>query len=223
MYRYEQHCPVARAAEVMTEPWTLLILRELLYGSERRADIARGLPKISNSLLGARLRTLEANGLVTHEPGVKGEKRYRLTEAGQELRPVVEELGRWGQRWLNRPRLADLDPELLVFDICREIDRARLPEDPLTVDVDFADAPPPRRWSLVLSTDEVAVREGAPKSPATVQLNCTLGALANVWLGNLSWLEAVRDHAIVLAGDSAAVRSLIDCLGASRYAGTGER
>ena len=40
MYRYEQHCPVARAAEVLTEPWTLLVLRELLRGSERRADIA---------------------------------------------------------------------------------------------------------------------------------------------------------------------------------------
>lgn len=213
MYRYEQHCPVARAAEVVSEPWTLLILRELLHGGERRTELARGLPKITPTLLGARLRSLERLGLVTRDGG-----RYRLTEAGRGLAPVVEELGRWGRRWLDRPRLDELDPRLLVFDICRGIDRDRLPPRPLTVEVDFADSPPPRRWSLALSATEVAVREGESGEPAAVRLSCTIGALANVWLGHLSWLEAVRDRSIVLAGDPAAVRSLIDCLGASRYA-----
>lgn len=221
MYRYEQHCPVARAAEVITEPWTLLVVRELLRGSERRADIARGVPKMSASLLAARLRTLESHGLVT-----RADRRYRLTEAGRELRPIVEQLGRWGQRWLDSPRLGDLDPELLVFDICQEIDRARLPAHPLTVRVDFADAAESRRWWLVLSRAEIVVRphgadggfDSGVDGGAEVRLSCTLGALAGVWLGHLSWLEAVRDRSIMLAGDAAAVRTLIDCLGASRYA-----
>ena len=82
MYRYEQHCPVARAAEMITDPWTVLIVRELLCGNERRADIAKGLPKMSTSLLGARLRALEVRGLVTHADGDRGERRYRLTAAG---------------------------------------------------------------------------------------------------------------------------------------------
>lgn len=218
MFRYEQHCPVARAAEVITEPWTLLVVRELLGGSERRADIAKGLPRMSASLLGARLRTLEGHGLVIHFPGDRGERCYRLTAAGRELRPIVEQLGRWGQRWLDTPRLGDLDPELLVFDICREIDRARLPADPLTVEVDFADAPPPRRWWLTLSATEVATRPSAHDTTAEVRVNCTLGALAGVWLGHLSWLEAARDRVIMLAGDTAAIRTLIDCLGTSRFA-----
>ena len=47
--------------------------------------------------------------------------------------------------------------------------------------------------------------------------SCTLGALAAVWLGHLTWLQAVRDRAIMLAGDAVAVRSLIDCFGASRF------
>jgi DNA-binding HxlR family transcriptional regulator len=216
MYRYEQHCPVARAAEVITEPWTLLIVRELLRGSERRADIAMGLPKLSSSLLGTRLRTLENHGVITRV-GDRGEKRYRLTSAGEELRPVVEHLGHWGQQWLDRPRIGDLDPELLVFDICREIDRARLPADPLTVEVDFADAPRSRRWWLTLSSAEVRAHQNTDQDPA-IRLSCTLGALAGVWLGHTSWLQAVRDRAIMLTGDTAAVRSLIDCLGASRYA-----
>lgn len=218
MYRFEHHCPVARSAEVLTEPWTLLVLRELMHGSERRTEIARGLPKISDSMLGARLRTLVTGGVVTQEKGHGGEKRYRLTEAGQALRPVLDQLGRWGQRWLERPRLADLDPESLLFDICREIDRTRLPARPLTVDVDLADAPPPRRWSLVLSTEEVTARRGERDEPGEVRLSCTIGALADVWLGHVSWLDAVREQVVVLSGDPAAVRSLIDVLGSSRYA-----
>jgi DNA-binding HxlR family transcriptional regulator len=217
MYRYEQHCPVARAAEMITDPWTVLIVRELLCGNERRADIAKGLPKMSASLLGARLRALEVRGLVTHVDGDRGERRYRLTAAGRELRPVVEQLGRWGQRWLDRPRLGDLDPELLVYDICREIDRARLPADPLTVEIDFTDAMEARRWWLSLSAGEVRIRPTASGTAVTLRLSCTLGALAAVWLGHLTWLQAVRDRAIMLAGDAVAIRSLIDCFGASRF------
>ncbi len=218
MYRYEQHCPVARAAEVIGEPWTLLVVRELLRGAQRRGEIAKGLPKMSASLLGRRLRTLEEHGLVTTLPGDGGERRFRLTAAGAELRPIVEQLGRWGQRWLDSPRLGDLDAELLVFDICRELDRARLPARPLTVEVDFSDAPPPRRWWLTLSASEVRARRSDLATGAAVRLSCTLGALAGVWLGHLSWLQAVRDQAIMLAGEGPAVRSLIECFGASRYA-----
>jgi DNA-binding HxlR family transcriptional regulator len=218
MYRYEQHCPVARAAEVITEPWTVLVVRELLRGNERHADIARGIPKMSASLLSARLRALESAGLITRLAGNKGGKRYRLTAAGQELRPIIDQLGRWGQRWLRSPRLGDLDPELLMYDVCREIDRARLPAEPLTVEIDFTDAMRPRRWWLSLSAREIRIRPLASQTVATVQLTCTLGAMAGVWLGHVSWLQAVKDGTIVLAGDAAGIRSLIGCLGVSRYA-----
>jgi hypothetical protein len=177
---------------------------------------------MSSSLLTTRLRSLERWGVVARVEGEGGEWCYRLTSAGEELGPVVEELGRWGQRWLASPRLGDLDPELLVYDICREIDRARLPADPLTVEVDFTDAVTdvvrPRRWWLSLSATEVRIRRIASRTGATVRLTATLGALAGVWLGHLTWLQAVRDRSIMLAGDSASIRSLIDCVGVSRYA-----
>jgi DNA-binding HxlR family transcriptional regulator len=94
MYRYEQHCPIARAAEVISEPWTVLVVRELLRGSVRRADIAKGLPKLSDSLLSTRLRTLESRGVLTQVAGDGEEKCYRLPSAGEELRPIIEQLGR---------------------------------------------------------------------------------------------------------------------------------
>jgi DNA-binding HxlR family transcriptional regulator len=219
VHRYEQHCPVARAAEVVGGSWTLLVLRELLRGSEYRADIARGVPKMSDRLLGARLRELTDLGVVEEQPGADGQVRYVLTEAGRELRPVVDALGVWGRRWLPAPRLADLDVELLLFDICRQVDEDRLPERPLTVQFDIADAPPPRQWWLTLSSAGAAVRRTAPPvtKASLVRLRCTIGSLAGAWLGRHSWLSAVRERSIVLVGDPAEVRTVIDCVGVSRY------
>jgi DNA-binding HxlR family transcriptional regulator len=218
MYRYEQHCPVARAAEVVTESWTLLVLRELLRGSERPTDIARGVPRMSASLLATRLRTLAANGLLTEVVGPHQEKRYRLTDAGRALQPVVDQLGRWGQRWLAPPGLRDLDVDVLLRDICAQMVPARLPDRPLTVEVAVSDAPSSGRWWLALAPAGATVRTDAPAEPAGVRLLCTVSGLAGVWLGRHSWLRAVRERTVVLVGPSDAVRSVIAGIGVSRYA-----
>lgn len=215
MYRYEQHCPVARAAEVVTEPWTLLVLRELLRGREDRADIARGVPRMSESLLTTRLRTLVAHGLVVEVRGRR--KRYRLTEAGRGLGAVVDQLGRWGQRWLAPPRLADLDTEVLLRDICDQL-VDRLPDRPVTVEVAVSDAVPAGTWWLALTPTGAAVRSVAPREPADVRLLCTLSGLANVWLGRQSWLDAARGRTVVFVGAPTMVRTVIACVGVSRYA-----
>ena len=80
---------------------------------------------MSPALLSKRLKDLEAAGVVTRIP-VKGEPgvfEYRLTEAGQDLRPVVEAAGIWGQRWIqSKASLENLDPNLLMWDIRRNID-----------------------------------------------------------------------------------------------------
>ena len=216
MYRYEQHCPVARAAEVLTEPWTLLVLRELLRGSERRADIAKGVPRMSATLLATRLRTLVAHGLVTEVAHHSRDKRYRLTEAGRGLRPVVDQLGRWGQRWLTPPGLRDLDAGVLLHDICAQM--TRLPDRALTVAVAVADAPAGGRWWLALSPAGAVVHTGTPPDAPDVRLACTLGGLAGAWLGRQSWLRAVRDGSVVFTGRPETVRAVLACVGVSRYA-----
>jgi DNA-binding HxlR family transcriptional regulator len=215
VYRYEQHCPVARAAEVVTEPWTLLVVRELLRGSERRADIAKGVPRMSASLLTARLRTLTAHGLVAEVPNRAREKRYRLTEAGRGLRPVVDQLGRWGQRWLAPPGLRDLDTELLLRDICAQVER--LPDRALTVALTVTDAPGTSRWWIALTPSGTTLHPGRPPE-ADVRAVCTLSGLAGAWLGRQSWLRAVRDRTVVFSGAPDAVRTVLACVGVSRYA-----
>src|SRR5437879_13575649 len=84
MFRYHQYCPVARACEILADRWTLLIVRELLFGSRRFNDLRRGLPRISRSLLVARLRHLEDNGVIGRYMGARPNvTEYVLTEIGR--------------------------------------------------------------------------------------------------------------------------------------------
>jgi DNA-binding HxlR family transcriptional regulator len=140
---YRQFCPVAKAAEIVAERWTPLVLRELLCGSRRFADLHRGVPLMSRALLTQRLRQLEDAGIVQSTPKARGRGReYALTQAGRELRPVIEQLGEWGQRWA-RSQLGreDLDPGLLIWDIHRRVNLDRLPERRVVVRFDFGGVP----------------------------------------------------------------------------------
>src|SRR5437868_3247461 len=95
MRSYGQHCGVARALDAVGDRWTLLIVRELLIRDCRFSELRRGLPGIASNLLSDRLRDLETGALV-ETVTADGLTRYRLTERGRELAPVLRELGRWG-------------------------------------------------------------------------------------------------------------------------------
>src|SRR5690348_6056075 len=92
---YFQFCPVAFGAEIFAERWTPLVLRELLCGSRRFNDLRQGLPRMSPALLSKRLRVLQDAGLIVKVASGRGKAglQYRLTAAGEELRPVVLGLG----------------------------------------------------------------------------------------------------------------------------------
>ena len=90
---YGQYCPMSRSLGMLGERWSLLIVRDLLSGTTRFNDLARGLPGLSRGLLAKRLRQLELAGVVERLKG-----RYLLTEAGRGLEPVVDALSAWGAR-----------------------------------------------------------------------------------------------------------------------------
>src|SRR5919108_2200710 len=96
MSRYHQYCPIARACEILAARWTPLIVRELLFGSRHFNDLRRGLPRISRSLLVARLRHLEDSGVIERHTGARSNvTEYTLTEAGNELAGGIKQLGTW--------------------------------------------------------------------------------------------------------------------------------
>lgn len=100
MRSYEDPCGVARALDLVGERWTLLVVRELLFGPKRFTDLVRGLPGISQNVLSQRLRDLAEAGIVhTRKLGPPvGTRVYELTTRGAALEPVLIELGRWGSR-----------------------------------------------------------------------------------------------------------------------------
>ena len=107
---YDQYCAVARGLDVIGDRWTLLLVRDLLLGPKRYKDLLSGLPGIGTNLLAARLKELEAAGLIerTVLPPPAGSAVYQLTETGQSLETVMTALGRWGARFLGPPKKTDV-------------------------------------------------------------------------------------------------------------------
>ncbi|CAM3662052.1 winged helix-turn-helix transcriptional regulator [Isoptericola cucumis] len=218
MTGYGQFCPVAKAMEVLDERWTLLVVRELLAGSTRFNELRRGNPRMSPTLLSKRLHTLEHAGIV-RRTGVEGRARYRLTPAGEELRPVVEALGAWGTRWVGDLGEADLDPHLLLWDMRRTVDVAAWPRERTVVAFVLTDvAPRVARWWIVVRDGEAEVCDYDPGFEAKVVVTTPLRALTRLWRGDLTWAGALRRGDVLLDGDAEARRQVPRWLGQSVFA-----
>src|SRR3954469_18675545 len=95
---YADRCGVARALDVVGERWALLVVRELLLGPKRFTDLRAGLPNVGPDMLAARLKELEAAGVVWRAalPPPGAAEGYEVTGRGAGVEPVVLALGRWG-------------------------------------------------------------------------------------------------------------------------------
>jgi DNA-binding HxlR family transcriptional regulator len=205
---YHQFCPVAKAMELLDERWTLLVVRELVSGSEHFNELRRGVPRMSPTLLSRRLHQLVQAGLVDRVAD-RGDVRYVLTPAGEELRPVIEALGAWGVRWIGELGDRDLDPKLLLWDMRRHINHPSLPTGRTVVHFRFPDVPNNvRNWWLVLSADDADVCDVDPGYEVSVSVTANLRSMIQVWRGDLGWADALRAGAIELLGPPSLRRSL---------------
>jgi DNA-binding HxlR family transcriptional regulator len=222
MVDYMQFCTVARGAEVLGELWTPLVVRELLCGSRRFNDIHRGVPRMSATLLTARLRKLEQIGVVERRRAGKAWE-YHLTPAGEELRPIVVGIGHWGARWIgSRLRPEQLDAGFLMWDIRRF---ARLEAFPanrrIVVHFRFRDAPSAeRRWWLVVENRTADLCRDDPGHDVTVEVDATLRALTEIWTGDSDPAEQMRTGALRVAGAGRNGEALWRWLGRSMFAPT---
>ena len=116
MKRYDQYCPIACSLGLVGERWTLLVVRELMEGPKRYTDLVDGLHGIGTNILAARLKELEAAGLVEKHrlPPPAASTVYELTDAGRRLRPVLHELARFGARYMGPPPADALEEGWLV-------------------------------------------------------------------------------------------------------------
>lgn len=98
---YRQPCPVARTLDMIGERWTILILRDLLKrGPRRYQDFQESLAGVAPNTLSARLKAMEAGGLIERKQYSEHPPRleYHLTDKGRSLGPVMKALREWGQR-----------------------------------------------------------------------------------------------------------------------------
>lgn len=205
---YYQFCPVAKAMELLDERWTLLIIRELVSGSQHFNDLRRGLPRMSPSLLSKRLQQLQRAGVIERRPSGSN-VCYTLTRAGSELRPVVEALGSWGTRWIGELGDADLDPKLLLWDMHRNIDRNSVPAGRTVVHFEFPDAPRKlRRWWLVITKEGADVCDIDPGYEVAVSVTTSLRRMVEIWRGDLSWSDALGRGILEVDGPEAMRRAL---------------
>jgi DNA-binding HxlR family transcriptional regulator len=105
MRKFDQYCPVAHALSLVGDRWSLLIVRELLHGPKRYTDLTNGLPGIGTNILAARLKDLEACGIVQKRtlPPPAASTVYELTDYGAGLREALYALARWGARTIGPP------------------------------------------------------------------------------------------------------------------------
>jgi DNA-binding HxlR family transcriptional regulator len=213
MKGYGQFCPIAVACETFAERWTPLILRELLAGSSRFNQIRQTIPLISRTLLGQRLRELEAAGIVQSRPLPRGRGReYRPTRAAEEFREILERLGEWGQRWGS----TQFDPEnldlmMLMWDMRRRIDMTRLPDRRIVARFEFRAYPPRCRalrttWLILQRADcDVCLKD--PGYEVDLVIHADARTMARVWAGAFTFAQAVREGGLRVEGPRDLVRA----------------
>lgn len=222
---YGQFCPVAMAAETLCSRWTVLVLREMLCGTTRFNDLRRGVPRMSPSLLSKRLKELERAGVVRAEPNAAGVVEYRLTEAGEDLKPIVFGMGMWGQRWVeSQLSLRNLDPSLLMWDMRRNLNPKPLPPRRCTIQFLYPELPESRRhWWLVVDGGAVDLCAVDPGYELDLLVTAPLRSMTAIWMGLTRVGEEVAAGRVQLDGDPAIARAMQAWLGLSGFAGVERR
>jgi DNA-binding HxlR family transcriptional regulator len=205
-FRYAQFCPLARAAELLGERWTLLIVRELLMGPRRYSDLRRALPGVSASVLSERLARLEQIDIVTRGslPPPAASRVYELAETGRALQPVVRELATWGARFLSLPLAGDDVPALAVRVSLSYVVRSdAVPERCFEVQLEDPDGT--LAFRVVGSADGAEICDARADADAP---DAIVGGaprdILSLAAGELDLPAAIRDGRIWVEGDAAA-------------------
>jgi DNA-binding HxlR family transcriptional regulator len=208
MREYGQYCPIARAAEVLGDRWTPLIIRELLAGSHHFSQLRQGLPGISRSVLADRLRYLERREIIVKHPAAAGVvSSYGLTPAGLGLRPVVDTLGEWGAEWsFGEPLAEELDAALLMFWIRRRIELELLPSGTTVIHFIFARSDRTNFW-LLIRPPEVSICLDDPGFATNLTVRAELATFYQIWMGRCDLRRAIHDGVVVLEGPAALRRA----------------
>jgi len=207
---YGQFCGLARAAEIVGQRWTLLILRDLSVGPQRYSDLVSGLPGIPTNTLASRLKELEEEGIVERMAPSRGERAvvYRLTPRGEELGPAMDALSRWGAGGMRTPRDGEIVTTASIASALK---------------VAAGDGVVPKEWDtaftvrvgevvthLIMRDGVITVSPGAAEAPDLV---ITAGPqIRDLLAGELDADTAIATGAVQLEGDASLFARFADTL-----------
>ena len=203
---YGQFCGLARAAEVLGQRWTLLILRDLLVGPRRYSDLAAGLPGIPSNVLSTRLKELERDGLIVRQARSGADRAivYTVTARGAELQPALEALSRWGAADMREPRAGEIVTEASLISALRVAAAGgRPPATPLAVTITAGD--------IVI---HALVRDGIVEIGAGAAADADLVVEAgpgfrDLLAGTLDPATAIATGAVAVEGDRALLEDFV--------------
>ncbi len=220
MYDYGEACPISKATSVLCERWTIQIVREMLLGAKRFSELQRRLPKISPSLLNARLRTLCDNDIVIRKriPEQRGFE-YHLTPAGRSLSPVVTEIGKWGMRWIYAGLdEEELDIAVLMEHIAAMLNADELPSCDTVIQYTFTDVTEHPQWFIFVGTDKREVCDENRGYEVDIYLRSTLQTLSDIWWQNITFKEAIANGDLQAVGAPVYTRTLAKWFPTSLFA-----
>lgn len=206
MRSYRDLCGIARALDVVGERWALLVVRELLLGPKRFADLHRGLPGMSQNVLTQRLRELEESGVLARRralPPAAG-LIYELTDRGRALEPVLLALGQWGSPRPPQPDSAEeLSPDALIVALRTTFDPVaakalrgsftlRLPGD-----------------AFLLTVNDGALDAVRGNGPADASLTAAMRIVQDLVFDRRGLDDAIRSEAASATGDLQLLRRLL--------------
>jgi DNA-binding HxlR family transcriptional regulator len=147
--------------QVFAERWTPIILRNMMLGCTGFCEILDGAPGLPRSVLSARLRSLQQDGVVRRDQDGRATS-YHLTESGRELAAICTSLGVWGTRWREAPP-GHRDPALMLWGLARLIDPGSLPRPRVVARFDITGRP-----AQPLLARRVTVRQRGVRAPARI-------------------------------------------------------
>ena len=211
---YGQYCPLALAAELLCQRWTILVISRVVDGCSRFSEIHRGVPRMSPSLLSRRLSELEEAGLLGSQETANGVGRsYFLTEAGRAVEPIIDNMAVWGQQWARDMDTQDLDPAFLVWSMHLRIDTEAMPPGRTVLEFDFDGAPKDcRRFWLVHEAGIVDMCLKDPGLDVDLVVIADLREFVEAWRGFRNMRREIAAKRIRVEGPAPLVRQFPDWL-----------
>jgi DNA-binding HxlR family transcriptional regulator len=197
---YDDACGTALAMELVGERWSLLIVRELMFGARRFGELRAGLTGISANVLTQRLEGLEAASILVKRklPPPANVQVYELTPWGYEAEVVLQELGRWAVRSHDHDATLPLSAASIMMSFRTMIDRSRSGDRPMAIGFRMG----PERFVALANADGIAINREEPEGVEAV-IDTDPMTLASVVYGGRPVSDAQAAGTLTIEGDHA--------------------